>query len=107
MVCSPGECIRLAHRFPRYVVKHKVEPSKVERPPCLSAVEVFSCHEILQVLVISPDLELVFCTFNEVPPLLERPNDSQHLLVMDLIVALNWGQGLGEECNWVPFPIFW
>jgi hypothetical protein len=25
---------------------------------------------------------------------------------VDLIVTLNWRQGLGEECDWVPFFVF-
>ena len=40
--------------------------------------------------MIRPDLELVFSSFNEVAPLLQGPDDCEHLLVMDLIVAFNW-----------------
>ena len=60
----------------------------------------------MQVLVVHPDLALMFCTFNKVSPLLEGSDDHQHLLVVDLIVLLNGGQGLGEEGNQVPLFVF-
>jgi hypothetical protein len=56
--------------------------------------------------VIGVDLKLVLGPFNKVSPFLKGSDDCQHLFVMDLIVAFNQGQGLGEECDWVPFAIF-
>ena len=56
--------------------------------------------------MIHPDLALVLCAFDEVPPLLESLDDCQHFLVMDLIVLLDRGQGLGEEGNQVSLFIF-
>ena len=53
------------------MVKHEVEAGEVEGPTGLSLVELFGHHEILQAFVISPYLEQVFCTFNEMSPLLQ------------------------------------
>jgi len=84
----------------------KVEVGEVERPSGLPPVQLLGRHEVLQVLVVRPDLALMFCTFDKVPPLLEGSDDCQHLLVVDLIVPFDRGQGLGEEGNWVPLFVF-
>jgi len=47
--------------------------------------------------VVRPDLALMFCALNKVLPLLEGLDDRQHLLVVDLVVPFDGGQGLGEE----------
>jgi hypothetical protein len=41
-------------------------------------------------------------TFKVVSPLLQTLDDSEHLSIMDLIVALNRIQHLGQEYDWVP-----
>ncbi len=84
----------------------EVEAGKVERPLGLPPVQLLGCHEVLQVLVVCPDLTLMFCALDKVPPLLEGSDNHQHLLVMDLIVPFDGGQGFGEESNWVPFFVF-
>jgi len=85
----------------------EVEAGEVERPSGLPLVQLLGCHEVLQILVIHPDFALVFHAFNEVLPLLGGSDDRQHLLVMDLIVPLNGGEGLGEESDQVPLFVFW
>jgi len=67
---------------------------------------LLGCHEVLQVLVVCPDLALMFRTFDKVPPLLEGADDCQHLLVVDLIVPFDGGQGFGEEGDQVPLFVF-
>ena len=52
--------------------------------------------------MVRPDLTLMFHALDKVLPLLEGSDDCQHLLVLDLIVLLIGGQGLGEEGDWVP-----
>jgi len=71
------------------VFEHKVKVGEVEGPPSLPQVQLFGHHEVFQVLVIRPDLAFVFRTFNEVPPLLERSDDCQHFLVVDLVVPFD------------------
>ena len=44
----------------------------------------------------------MFRALNKVLPLLEGLDNCQHLLVVDLVVPLNGGQGLGEESDRVP-----
>jgi len=63
----------------------------------LPLVQLLGCHEVLQVLVVHPDLTLMFRAFDKVPPLLEGADDCQHLLVMDLVVSFDGEQGFGEE----------
>ena len=86
-------------------MEHKVKVGEIERPPGLPLVQLLGCHKILQVLVIHPDLTLVFCAFNKVPPFLESLDDCQHLFVMDYIVLFDRGERLREEGNQVPFSI--
>jgi len=82
------------------------EVGEVERPSGLPLIQLLGHHEVLQVLVIRPDLALVFSAFDEVLPLLESSDDRQHLLVVDLVVLLNGEEGLGEESDQVPLFIF-
>jgi len=48
----------------------------------------------------------MFRAFDKVPPLLEGSDDCQHLLVVDLVVPFNGGQGLGEEGDQVQLFVF-
>ena len=89
------------------MVECEVKVGEVERPSGLPLVQLLGCHEVLQILVICPDLALVFHAFDKVLPFLESSDDHQHLLVVDLVVPLNGGEGLGEESDWVPLFIFW
>jgi len=86
--------------------REEVEAGEVEGPSGLPPVQLLGRHEVLQVLVVCPDLALMFCALDKVPPLLEGSDDRQHLLVVDLIVLLNRGQGLGEEGDQVPLFVF-
>ena len=52
-------------------------------------VEFLSRHEVLQVLVICPDLHRVSGSLQEMPPLFQYMDDSEHLLVMDLVILLH------------------
>jgi len=84
----------------------KIEAGEVKGPSGLPPVQLLGCHEVLQVLVVRPDLALMFCALDKVSPLLEGSDDRQHLLVMDLIVSLDGGQGFGEEGDRVPLFVF-
>jgi hypothetical protein len=89
MVWSPAERVRLTHRASGLVVKREVEPGQVERPLCLPPVKVLRLPEVLEVLMVSPDLDQMLRTFEEVSPLLEGSDDCQHLLVVDLVIVLD------------------
>ena len=67
------------------------------------SVQLLRCTEVLEVLVVHPNLKLAWGTFKVVPPLLQCVDDCQHLLVMDFVVLLDRAEAFGEEGNWVPF----
>ena len=54
----------------------EVEASQVQRPTDLATVEFLSRHEVLQVLVVYPDFYQVPSSFQKVPLLFQRMDDS-------------------------------
>jgi hypothetical protein len=54
----------------RLVEQGEVEPGEVQESPCLPPVQLLRLLEVLQVLVVCPDLDRVLHTFKEVPPFL-------------------------------------
>ena len=105
MVCPARERIQFTHQLPRPVREREVKAREIEGPVCLVPVQLFGHHEVLQVLVVRQYLTGVFSTFNKVPPLLQCPDDSEHLLVMYLVVVFDRRQRLGEERDWVPSSV--
>ena len=81
----------------------EVEVSQVQRPTGLATVEFLSCHEVLQVLVVCPDFYQVPSSFQKVPLLFQCVDDSEHLLVIDLVVPFHRRQGFAVESHWMPF----
>ena len=72
----------------------------------MTSIELLCDVEVLQILVISPDLDWVSGAFEVMTPFFETTDDRKHLCVVDLIVAFNWGEALREECNRMPFVVF-
>jgi len=81
----------------------EVKVSQVQRPLGLPTVEFLSCYEVLQVLVVCSDFYWVASSFQKVPPLFQRMDDSEHLFVIDLVVLFHRRQGFAIENHWVPF----
>jgi len=52
------------------VVKQEVESSQMQEPTCLMTVKFLGHHEILEVLVVSPDFHWMGRSFQKVPLLL-------------------------------------
>ena len=52
-------------------------------------VEFLSHHEVLQVLVVCLDFYQISGSLQKVPSLFQCMDDSEHLLVMDLIILLH------------------
>ena len=50
-------------------MEFEVKTGEEEGPACLSAVQVLGRPEVLEVMVVSPDVYLLLCPFEEVPPL--------------------------------------
>ena len=69
----------------------------------LTTVEFLGRHEVLQVLVVHPDLHWVSGSFQEMPLLFQHTDDGEHLFVVDLVVPFHWRQGFAVEGHWVPF----
>ncbi|KAG6867966.1 hypothetical protein C0993_008953 [Termitomyces sp. T159_Od127] len=105
MVCSLEQHIGFSHTPARLVVQQEVKVGQVQRPLGLLTVELLGCPEVLEVLVISPNLKLMLGTLQEVPPFFKELDDGQHLLVVDLVVALYCVQAFGVEGHWMPLPI--
>src|ERR1700675_4201430 len=105
VVCAAGEGVRLAHAPSGLVVEGEVEAGQVEGPSGLVAVEFLGGPEVLEVLMVRPDLKRLARTFQVVSPLFQRLDDRQHFFVMDLVVALDWGQAFGPESNRVILSI--
>src|SRR3978361_421891 len=105
MIRSPGERVWPTHQASGLVVQREVEPGQVQRPPRLPSVEVLRLPEVLQVLVVGPDLDWVLRALEEMSPFLKRLDDREHLLVVDLVVTLDRAQALGEERGRVPLAI--
>ena len=80
----------------------EVKASQVQRPTGLVTIEFLSHHEVLQVLVVYPDFYQVLSSFQKVPLLFQRADDSKHLLVIDLIVLFHQRQGFAVKSYWVP-----
>ena len=53
--------------------------------------------------MVCPDFYQVPSSFQKVPPLFQRVDDSKHLLVMDLIVPFHWRQEFAVEGHQVLF----
>jgi len=68
----------------------------------LATVEFLSRYEVLQVLVVRPDFYQVSSSFQKVSPFFQGTDDSEHLLVMDLVVPFHWKQGFAVESYRVP-----
>src|ERR1700675_3740662 len=99
VVCAAGEGVRLAHAPSWLVVEGEVEAGQVERPSGLAAVELLGSPEVLEVLMVRPDLKRLARAFQVVSPLFQRSDDCQHFHITDLIVAFDRGQAFGLESN--------
>jgi len=66
-------------------------------------VEFLSHHKVLQVLVVCLDLYRVSGFLQKMPLLFQCMDDSEHLLVMDLVVPFHWRQGFAIEGHQMPF----
>jgi len=67
VISSPRQYIWFAHSISGAVMKQEVEPSQMQGPTSLTTVKFLGRHEILKVLVISPDFHWMNCFFQKVP----------------------------------------
>ena len=67
MISSPQQCVQFAHITSGAVMKQEVESSQMQGPTSLATVKFLGRHEILEVLVVSPDFHRMGRFFQKVP----------------------------------------
>jgi len=68
----------------------EVKVGQVQRLASLAMVEFLSHHEVLQVLVACLDLYRMSGSLQEMPLFFQCIDNSEYLLVMDLVVLFHW-----------------
>src|SRR3981189_2392164 len=106
MIGPTRERVWLAHAGPRLVLQREVEAGEVDRPSRLSAIELLCNSKVFEVLVVSEDLNRMARPLKVVAPFLETSDYCQHFHVVDLIVAFDRTERLGQERHWVPLAVF-
>src|SRR5690606_1432119 len=97
-----GEGVGLGVCLARAVGEREPEAGEVESPTSLSTAEVLCGAPVLEVGMVSDNLEGFRESFQEVAPVLESLDNGQHLPVVDLVVPFGGLHGGGSECNGVP-----
>ena len=69
MISSPRQYVQFAHSTSGAVMKQEVESSQMQGPMSLATVKFLGHHEILEVLVVSPDFHQMGRSFQKVPSL--------------------------------------
>src|SRR5215470_15010592 len=105
VIRATGKCIRFPHGPSGAMTESEVETSQVEGPSSLATIQLLGRPEILQILVVGPNLHRMLGSLQQMPPLLQRTNDSQHLLIVDLVVPLHLTQALRVERDRMPLSI--
>ena len=72
----------------------------------MTTVELLCLCEILQILVIGENLDGVFRSFQVMAPCLERTNDGQEFLVLDVVIPFHVVERLREVRDRVPLTVF-
>jgi len=104
-VPSSSESVRLGTEFSGSEMNDKVKLEEKFRPPGLPAGEDFGGREILQVFVVSDDINRGGRALKVMVPVPECLKDGKEFLIMGVIVQLWSSQGPGVECYWTDFSI--
>ena len=67
VISSPQQCVWFAYSTSGVVMKQEVESSQMQGPTSLAMVKFLGHHEILKVLVVSPDFHWMGRVFQKVP----------------------------------------
>src|ERR1700731_1513593 len=86
MVRSSGQSISFSILNPRSVFDNKIIIGKQLSPSHLPSVQLFSCNKVFQILMICENGDCMLCSLKVGTPLFQTNDNSQHLLVMNLIV---------------------
>jgi hypothetical protein len=72
------------------VFHHKVIGGMGFQPPGLSPGEDFQRLEVIEILVLTLHLDIVFSALEEMPPLLLCVHNGQQLLIICVIILFSW-----------------
>ena len=78
-------------------MQRKVEIAKEQRPSGLATIQLATCHEIGEILVVAENFNRMASTLKEMSPRPETFIDCQKFLVVDRIVSLSGDKLAGEE----------
>src|SRR6266481_412491 len=87
--------------FPGMETDNEVETGEVFRPMCLTACKDLGCGKVLEVPVISDNVDQDSRALKVMSPTFEGFKNCEELFVMNIIVAFGFVKCLGMECNWV------
>src|SRR5882724_1131057 len=104
-IFSASQRIWFGTQSSRAVANQVIETREVFRPAYLATSEQFGGREVLQVLVVGQHEHNVCGSLQVVVPLLEGLENSQELLVVDLVVELGGLHTVGVEHDWVEVAI--
>ncbi len=97
VVCSLREKVCLLVGCASFMMKGEMVFCWLSDPSSLSSVYLLGLSEVLEILVICPDLEVLVCAHEVVPPLFEREHDREEFLVINLIVTFSNREGFRQE----------
>ena len=86
-------------------MNREVEGGEVLRPVSLMACKHLSCGKIIEILVVSNDIDSESGTLEVMTPDFEAFKDGKKLLVMGVIVTFSVSEGTGVEGDWVDVAI--
>ncbi|KIJ04694.1 hypothetical protein PAXINDRAFT_94424, partial [Paxillus involutus ATCC 200175] len=83
----------------------KVIVGEFRNPTSLTTVKFLWLTEIVEVLMIGPDLEGVRSTHQKVTPFREGGHDGEKFTIVNLIIAFRGVKGFREECKRTPYIV--
>ena len=83
----------------------EVEVGEVNEPTRLSTVKRLGLSEISKVLMVGKDLYRERGTVEVVTPRLQGANNGEKFAIIDIIVTLGGGEGLGEVGTRMPIAV--
>ena len=96
-----GESIGCTVLVTRPIVNLVVVVHQQLQPAHLSSIENTRLHEILEILVVSEDLNRKFRSLEPVLPILESLHDRESLLIWYSVVTFGWVHRFQHEANWM------
>ncbi len=74
-------------------------------PVGLMAVQLLGFSDILEILMICPDLKILSCSHQVVLPLIECKHNCEQFFVVNFVISFCNCEGLRQKGDWVPFAI--